>query len=80
MIEIPPWARSYRQEPLPDPAPGKRYVAIFERDGAFFRMPAGRPALRVDEVKHGDQWVPYKGDRIKPAMFGDFVRFEEVDI
>lgn len=54
-------------------------MAIFERDGALFRMPAGRDVLIVDEVKHGDNWTPYKGDRIKPAMFGDFVRFEEVD-
>jgi hypothetical protein len=52
---------------------------IFERDGATFRRPHGRDVPIVDDVWHGDRWVPYQGDRSKPAMFGDFIGVEEYD-
>lgn len=78
--DTPPWA-----QPAPDArapytaAPSRRAYKIFEYDGAWFRMPAERTALIVDEVRHSGGWTRYTGDRVKPAVFGNFVGVEEVD-
>lgn len=58
----------------------KRKFNIFEKDGARFRAPADRQARIVDHVQQGDKWVPYKGDRVAPAMFGDHVGVEEHEV
>lgn len=47
----------------------------YEHDNAYFRR-LNRPGLvgkSIDDVLHGDKWVPYKGDCLKPAAFGDEV-------
>jgi hypothetical protein len=45
---------------------------FFDHDGAKFRRPAssrrGRP---VTDVLHGKEWVPYEGNTLDPALFGD---------
>lgn len=52
---------------------------IFERDGAIFRRPASDLPLPITEVQRGDgKWVPYEGDRLKPVVFGDFLRTVEM--
>lgn len=53
---------------------------IYEHEGATFRKPADRKQPYVDDVLHGDKWVPYKGDRQAPCMFGDLVRTEGGEI
>jgi hypothetical protein len=50
---------------------------VWERDGATFRRRIGKVedyVPIVDEVYHpGRGWTPYPGDRVKPAMFGDYL-------
>lgn len=58
----------------------KRKFNIFEKDGARFRAPADRQARIVDHVQQGGKWVPYKGDRVAPAVFGDHVGVEEHEV
>lgn len=45
----------------------------FELDNAKFRRleKPGRVSRSIDDVLHGSTWVPYKGDRLAPATFGD---------
>lgn len=43
---------------------------FFRHDNAIYRKRPGNNAAAVDEVLHGDKWVPYKGDRSAPALFG----------
>jgi hypothetical protein len=54
---------------------GKTYT-YYEKDNAYFRRlerPGGHDAASIDDVLHGDKWVPYKGDRLAPVVFGDRV-------
>lgn len=53
-----------------------QYV-YYKKDGAIFRKPASSKLPAVDEVKHGDRWVPYKGDRLAPVYFGDQISAAE---
>lgn len=53
-----------------------KYV-YYKKDGAIFRKPADSEFPAVDEVKHGDRWVPYKGDRLAPVYFGDQISAAE---
>lgn len=74
----PPWVqetRSTRRDQLR--APVRRAYKVFEKDGAWFRMPAERQALIIDQVRRDGKWVPYAGDRCAPAMFGNFLHIEE---
>jgi hypothetical protein len=45
----------------------------FEHDNAYFRRLNRDDRSSIDDVLHGDKWVPYTGDRLKPAYFGDEV-------
>jgi hypothetical protein len=49
----------------------------FEHDGAYFRRDKTLGLIGVNEVRAGKRWMPYEGDPIKPAMFGDKVSEEE---
>lgn len=53
---------------------GSRY---FKHDNAIFRQRPSKLKNRIgiDEVLHGNKWVPYKGDRLEPGYFG-----REVDL
>jgi hypothetical protein len=54
---------------------GKAYT-YFEKDNAYFRRlngPGVHDAASIDDVLHGDKWVPYKGDALAPVVFGDEV-------
>ncbi len=53
-----------------------QYV-YYKKDGAIFRKPASSKLPAVDEVKHGDRWVPYEGDRLAPVYFGDQISAAE---
>ena len=55
-------------------AGGYRY---YEKDGAYFRKLAERKEPLVDEVRHGNKWVPYDGDRFAPVCYGDEVSEDE---
>jgi hypothetical protein len=44
---------------------------FFEHDNAHFRRLNKPPFREIDDVLHGKKWVPYKGDKLEPAMFGD---------
>jgi hypothetical protein len=44
---------------------------IYEKDGAVFRGKAG--SFLVSEIQIGDEWIPYRGDRVAPALFGDHI-------
>lgn len=50
----------------------------FEKDGAYFRRPAGRGYGGVTDVLHGSQWKPYTGDRTAAYLYGDRVEPEDV--
>ncbi|MGI4795092.1 MAG: hypothetical protein ACRYG8_13670 [Janthinobacterium lividum] len=41
-----------------------------EYDGAYFRRRKGRPGISVEDVLHGDHWVPYQGDRYERGAYG----------
>ncbi len=45
----------------------------FECDNAYFRRRNGLSLTSIHDVLHGDRWVPYVGDCLRPAMFGDRV-------
>jgi len=47
-------------------------------DNAFFRKPAESDAPWVTEVLHSDQWMPYKGDAMRPHFFGDVIGESEL--
>jgi len=49
----------------------------FERDGAYFRRPKGLGTMSITDVRAGDRWKPYKGDRLAPVHFGSRVSEEE---
>ncbi|HUW80503.1 MAG TPA: hypothetical protein VMV54_06355 [Acidocella sp.] len=44
---------------------------FFEQDNAKFRRHGRRGG--VDEVLHGNDWHPYTGDRLAPALYGDAI-------
>jgi hypothetical protein len=50
----------------------------YEKDGAYFRKNKKMKHIGIDDVKHPDGWVPYKGDRLAPVYFGD--KLEQADI
>lgn len=78
-FSTPPWVQTYRRMKQPSSGSGERYYAIFEYDGALFRMPADRKAMIVDHVFRDGRWVPYSRDRVAPAHYGDFLRYEAED-
>jgi hypothetical protein len=41
-----------------------------ERDGAYFRRRSGKATGSVDDVLHGDKWVPYEGDALEAGAWG----------
>jgi hypothetical protein len=43
----------------------------FEREGAYFRRRSGKATRAVDDVLHGDKWVPYEGDRLDAGAWSD---------
>ena len=45
--------------------------SYFEHENARYRRRNVPPFRAVDDVLHGDSWVPYKGDRLAPGLFGD---------
>lgn len=49
---------------------GEQY-SYFERDNAQFRRMNQPPFREVDDVLHGKEWVPYQGDKLEPALFGN---------
>jgi hypothetical protein len=49
---------------------GEAYT-YFEHDNGYFRRMDRNGLSSIDDVLHGAEWVPYKGDRLKPAVFGD---------
>lgn len=49
---------------------GEAYT-YFEHDNGYFRRMDRNGLSSIDDVLHGTEWVPYKGDRLKPAVFGD---------
>lgn len=53
------------EEPL-----GKSY-SYFDKDGAKFRRQNNGLTRSVDDVLHNGKWVPYQGDCLEPALYGD---------
>lgn len=51
--------------------------SYFEREGAYFRRDDSLGHVGVHDVRHGDQWVPFEGDGLKPVHYGDRVSAEE---
>ena len=45
----------------------------FECDNAYFRRRNALSDASIHDVLHGDRWVPYEGDCLRPAVFGDEV-------
>jgi hypothetical protein len=46
----------------------------YEKDGAYFRKQAEHKNLHaVQQVRQGNQWVPFKGDAQAPVFFGSRV-------
>lgn len=45
--------------------------SYFEHDNAYFRRKTQPPFRGVDDVLYRGTWVPYFGDKLKPALFGD---------
>lgn len=43
---------------------------FFRHDNAIFRRKPGKKGVGVDDVLVDGKFVPYKGDRIEPAMYG----------
>lgn len=40
---------------------------------AYFRRRNALSEASIHDVLHGDRWVPYEGDCLRPAVFGDLV-------
>lgn len=51
----------------------KKSYSYFEKDGAYFRRDDSKGYQSVDDVLAGKEWKPYKGDRLKPATWGDLI-------
>ncbi len=45
--------------------------SYFDLDGAYFRRADGLGTRSVDDVLHEGEWKPYRGDCLRPALFGD---------
>jgi hypothetical protein len=48
---------------------GEPYT-YFEYENGFYRRQEGA-GKAVDDVLHGEEWVPFKGDALAPVYFGD---------
>ena len=51
----------------------------FEKDGAYFRKRKALKMPAVEHVRHGNNWVPYTGDRLAPVVFGSEVDQAEAE-
>jgi hypothetical protein len=58
---------------MTDNETGDGGYSYFEHDNAQFRRLNQAPFREVDDVLHGKNWVPYGGDKLKPALFGNEV-------
>lgn len=54
-----------------DDVTGSDGYTYFEHDNAQYRRLNRPPFREVDDVLHGKGWVPYEGDKLKPALFGN---------
>ena len=55
----------------------EKYV-YYEYDNAVFRALIENDGDWVEDVLHGDQWVPYQGDIAAPVHFGDQIDPKEI--
>src|SRR6185437_12873369 len=66
------WCRT-KQGEVQRPAMTVDDFTFFECDNAYFRRRNVLSDGSVHDVLHGDRWVPYEGDCLRPAVFGDIV-------
>lgn len=52
--------------------------SYFSHENAIFRRHPSKQSMSVDEVLNGKKFVPYKGDRLEPAMYGTPISADEV--
>jgi hypothetical protein len=51
---------------------------FFKKEGAYFRRRSAIMGAPVEEIWTGEQWEPYKGDRIALVNYGDKITQEDL--
>ena len=62
----------------PDDEEMMQKSAYYSHDNAIYRQRPDTASMAVDDVLHGNKFVPYKGDRVAPVMHGSKVKASKI--